>query len=233
MDVRTADCLMGFWREIVRQGRKPSVQVVVKMARLLGHKIRNVEAYSIISAFCTDSVSPLSLSFEEVTASLNGLRKLTEAELRDRIYDAPSPLITLCIEEFELALPERSECLRYREVDVGVGRVDLLLVWQGAALAIEFKRDVVSEASVSQLIRYLSALRMRLGSQVYGVIAAPRFDANCLAVVHECSDIVAVKIDRDGIVGVRRLPEDRDLGNWECPQEAVDLRFDAPSLKTI
>ncbi len=47
----TQDALVGLWREIERQGKNPTISMVCKAARLIGHRFRTDDAYKLLSKF--------------------------------------------------------------------------------------------------------------------------------------------------------------------------------------
>lgn len=46
----------------------------------------------------------------------------------------------------------------FREFRTPAGRIDLFIVWPGAAAVIEFKRDTADEAAIGQVCRYAGTL---------------------------------------------------------------------------
>ncbi len=100
-----------------------------------------------------------------------------ESEQRDVYFHNPEALLDL-FPSYEMT---NGYYRVFREYTTGAGRCDLLLVWEGGAAIIEFKRQRADESAVAQCLRYCGAIYAKLGFKPESVVAAPEFTDNALS----------------------------------------------------
>jgi hypothetical protein len=118
--------------------------------------------------------------------------------------------------------------LVYREFPIGLWRADLVVIWPGRLLVVEFKRDTADEEAVAQACRYAGSIQAKgTDSSFRGVanlvaIVATRFTERALAAASgagaTCFTMTTVG------ESVQLLPADTPLG-IDLPEAATDLIY--------
>lgn len=92
-----ADSLIGFWREIERQGKKPSVLLVLNLSRMVGIRIRTVDAYRILEKFRTipekkqGELRNSPVSVRETSGEETGITLESSSRARNKVSLVPNP----------------------------------------------------------------------------------------------------------------------------------------------